>query len=70
MEDDSFSVDAAKRSIDETGYVKLGCSSVGDRVAELEQSGFALWTEDGLEFCRRNVVFDAVSIRQSPKMMV
>lgn len=60
MEDSNFSVVEAKRSIDEEGYLELQSSGVGDRVAALEQDGFSFWTEDGLEFCRRNVLSENV----------
>ena len=60
MDDERFSVLDAKRIIDEEGYLQLKGSGVGDRVANFERSGFHFWTEDGLNFCKRNILFEKV----------
>ncbi|KAK0627095.1 hypothetical protein B0T14DRAFT_424150 [Immersiella caudata] len=61
MASTTFSLEDARRRLDEDGFVHLDDPSIGDRVSNLEQKGFPFISKDGLEFCRR--VLDDERIR-------
>jgi hypothetical protein len=54
----TFSLEDARRRLDEDGFVHLDDPSIGDRVSILEQKSFPFVSKDGLEFCRERVLDD------------
>lgn len=62
MEPDAFSLDVAKKSLQEQGFIERKAPAVGDDILELERQDFPFWTEDGLDFCNKHVLYEAVSM--------
>lgn len=61
MEPDTFSLDVAEKTLHEQGFLQWEAPAVGNDILELERKGFPYWTEEGLEFCNKHVLHEAVS---------
>ncbi|KAI1496548.1 hypothetical protein F5X99DRAFT_422024 [Biscogniauxia marginata] len=59
MELDALSLDAATRSLHDQGFLEWKVVEVGDDISELERKGFPFWTEEGLDFCKKHVLYEA-----------
>lgn len=55
-----------KRHLDEHGFFNLQDSAVGEYVWQMEQRGFPLGSEYGLDFCKQHVLDDKVSAMMFP----
>lgn len=60
MESNTFSLDIAKKTLDEEGFLRLEDPALGDDLSEMERKGFPFWTEDGLDFCKHHVLYNPV----------
>ena len=58
----TFSLEDAKRRLDEDGFVHLDDSSIGEQVSDIEQKGFPWVSKYGLDFCWNRVLDDEVSV--------
>lgn len=57
-----FSLEDAKRSLSEDGYVEWKDSNVGDIVSQLEERRFAYMSRWGLDYCDDHVFNDIVRL--------
>jgi len=64
MASTTFSVEDARKSILKEGFFGVEDIVVGKRVLEITEKGSPLLSEEGLEFCRLNVLDDEVGNRQ------
>ncbi|KAK1754138.1 hypothetical protein QBC47DRAFT_385845 [Echria macrotheca] len=58
MEPEIFSLEVAKKSLDEEGFIRLNDLELGNDISQMQQRGFPFWSEDGLDFCRKHVLAD------------
>jgi hypothetical protein len=59
-----FSVEDTRKSILEDGFSYIEDPVVGERVLEIAEKGSPLLLEEGLEFCKLNVLNNEVSNRE------
>ena len=60
-----FSLEVAKRQLDENGFFDLEDSAIGESVSQMEQKGFPFISEDGLDSCNRRVLNDEVRTNET-----
>jgi hypothetical protein len=60
MESTTISLDFAKKSLLEEGFVDLCDTKVGEHVWEFEQKEFPFYTEDGMDFIMRHILGNPV----------
>jgi hypothetical protein len=61
MASTTFSLDFAKRSLDEDGVFDLETPAIGEAIWNMQQKNFPFFTEYGLHFCKEYVLNNAVS---------
>lgn len=61
MASTKFSLDVAKRSLEEDGLFELEAPAIGEAMAEMQEKRYPFFTEYGLQFCRQFVLEDPVS---------
>ena len=64
MASTTFSVEDARKSILADGFFGVEDPMVGERVLEIAEKGSPLLSEEGLEFCKLNVLNDEVGNRE------
>lgn len=61
MATDTFSLEVAKKALEENGFFDLEDSATGEYVEQMERRGFPFASEYGLDFCKERVLDDEVS---------
>lgn len=61
MASTAFSLEVAKRRLDENGFFDLEDPAMGEYVWQMEHRGFPFVSEYGLDFCKERVLDDEVS---------